>query len=192
MKVIKYFKRGIYEIWGEGKDYEQLQESITQYQKENFEEHQQKYGHTNWTFRVKVEGYGRKYSQEKQREIMLFFAFMGILENGKVFLKNPDYTFSIVEDVGENTSITVPPRRVFFLRDVAEGVRGLIDLFDVKKRPYIGTTSMDSALSLLVANMAKVLFSTSYLFYFFQLLFLLFFFYFIFNFSFFFNFIFII
>ena len=125
---------------------------------------------------------------------MLFFAFMGILENGKVFLKNPDYTFSIVEDVGENTSITVPPRRVFFLRDVAEGVRGLIDLFDVKKRPYIGTTSMDSALSLLVANMAKVLFSTSYLFYFFQLLFLLFFFYFIFNLSFFefYNFIFII
>ena len=87
---------------------------------------------------------------------MLKFKFIDLLSQGKVNLTDPEHIFWIIEDIGENAPKTQPPKRVMFTRQVALGSRSLIDRFDVKKRDYIGTTSMDAALSLIIANMAKV------------------------------------
>lgn len=38
---------------------------------------------------------------------------------------------------------------------IADGQRHLIDRFDLKKRVYIGNTSMEAEMSLLMANQAK-------------------------------------
>jgi len=108
-----------------------------------------------WSFKIQVHGFGRKFSADAQKEKMLNFSFMDLLQEGKVNLKNPDITFWIVEEHGETAQMGAPPKRVLFVREIALGNRGLIDIFNVKKREYIGTTSMDSALSLLVANQAK-------------------------------------
>ena len=46
------------------------------------------------------------------------------------------------------------PFRMFFGRDIASSSRHLIDKHNLKKRPYISTTSMDAELALITANLA--------------------------------------
>jgi tRNA (guanine10-N2)-methyltransferase len=46
------------------------------------------------------------------------------------------------------------PFRMFFGRNVASSSRHLIDKHDLKKRPYISTTSMDAGLALVTATLA--------------------------------------
>jgi len=46
------------------------------------------------------------------------------------------------------------PLRMFFGRNIASSSRQLIDKHDLKKRPYISTTSMDAELALVTANLA--------------------------------------
>lgn len=41
------------------------------------------------------------------------------------------------------------------LHQIADGQRHLVDLFDLKKRVFIGNTSMEAEMSLIMANMAK-------------------------------------
>jgi tRNA (guanine10-N2)-methyltransferase len=49
------------------------------------------------------------------------------------------------------------PIRIFFGRCVSEGVRnGLISKMSIKTRKFIGNTTMDATLSLLMANLAMV------------------------------------
>ncbi|KAK5946930.1 hypothetical protein PMZ80_001075 [Knufia obscura] len=47
------------------------------------------------------------------------------------------------------------PRRLFFGRFIGESRRDLIIKHDLKKRPYISTTSMDAELALVTASLAK-------------------------------------
>ena len=49
---------------------------------------------------------------------------------------------------------TVPRYR--FGRLIADGRRDLVNTYDLKKRNYIGTTSLDAELSLIMANLARV------------------------------------
>lgn len=49
---------------------------------------------------------------------------------------------------------TATRQHVYFGREVAEGNRELVAAFDLKKRPYLGPTSMDNELALVMANMA--------------------------------------
>jgi len=46
------------------------------------------------------------------------------------------------------------PKRLFFGRKIAPSIRHLTDKHDLKKRPYISTTSMDAELALVTANLA--------------------------------------
>lgn len=43
---------------------------------------------------------------------------------------------------------------MYFGREVTEGNREVVTTFDLKKRPYLGPTSMDNELALVMANMA--------------------------------------
>ena len=77
--------------------------------------------------------------------------------NGKVDLKNPQHEFHILEDYGVHHSATpLEPLRVFFGRLIGHGQRGLIHHYSLKTRHFIGNTSMDPQLSLIMANQAKV------------------------------------
>jgi len=64
-----------------------------------------------------------------------------------------------VEDTAnEDPNIVRTPvlRRVLFGRYLASSSRPAIETYDLKKRKYIGTTSMDAELSLITANIAQV------------------------------------
>ncbi len=78
--------------------------------------------------------------------------------NGKVDVKNPTHEFYILEDYGDHPN-TAPedPLRVFFGRLITRGQRHLIKHYAVKDRVFIGNTSMDAQLSLIMANQAQVM-----------------------------------
>jgi tRNA (guanine10-N2)-methyltransferase len=69
-------------------------------------------------------------------------------------MKNPDKVLCLIEDVGIRKG--AEPRRIYFGDSVGEGNRDLVYKYNLKKRPFLGTTTMDPELALLSANMGKV------------------------------------
>lgn len=67
-------------------------------------------------------------------------------------MKNAEHEFVIFEDFEQYAP---EPRMIYFVRFISMGGRNAIVRFDLKKRRYINTTSMDSELALLTANMAQ-------------------------------------
>ncbi|KAI8612507.1 hypothetical protein BC830DRAFT_558076 [Chytriomyces sp. MP71] len=86
------------------------------------------------------------------------FAFLGY--EGDIDLKNSHVVFSLYEDFHDfpNQGLPSPenPIRLVFGPFVASSNRGLIQKYDLKKRDYLGTTSMDAELSLIMANVGLV------------------------------------
>ncbi|KAI0222498.1 hypothetical protein L0F63_006926, partial [Massospora cicadina] len=72
----------------------------------------------------------------------------------------PQEIFAVIEDFGLDNNQTQPapaffePRQLFMGRYLEKGSREVIGTYDLKKRNYLGTTSMDAELSLVMANMA--------------------------------------
>lgn len=75
---------------------------------------------------------------------------------GKVNLKNHTHEFHLLEDYGHSPNTAPPnPLRIFFGRLIAHGQRHLIKQYSVKERTFIGNTSMDAQLSLIMANQGQ-------------------------------------
>ena len=71
--------------------------------------------------------------------------------HGPIKMKNPEQIFTIFEEY-EFSSSTL--KSVYLGRFVGESSRRILNNYTLKKRDYINTTSMDSELALLTANMA--------------------------------------
>ncbi|RMY21188.1 hypothetical protein D0865_16639 [Hortaea werneckii] len=71
---------------------------------------------------------------------------------GPVRMKNPDQHFTIFEDYELDAK---NPYHLYFGRLIGEGGRKAINLYNLKKRSYIATTSMDAELSLITANLTQ-------------------------------------
>jgi len=104
---------------------------------------------------VMIEGFGRKFSIDEKRDIYAKLQPINWMTRGSVSIEHPDNVFWVIEDVGKHSPKGTPARRIYFGREVAASARHLIGIFDVKRRDYIGTTSMDAELSLIMSNMAK-------------------------------------
>jgi tRNA (guanine10-N2)-methyltransferase len=103
----------------------------------------------------------------KQREIIDSFSYLGF--KGKIKMKNPEVEFGILEewleedlksspgsDVGVSSepAASITLRKIFLGRKIGGSRRQLKEKHDLKKRPYISTTSMDAELALITANLA--------------------------------------
>ncbi|XP_074920021.1 tRNA (guanine(10)-N(2))-methyltransferase TRMT11 isoform X5 [Chelonoidis abingdonii] len=76
---------------------------------------------------------------------------------GKVNLKNPEHIFWILEDYGmDPNNVPENPLDLYFGRWIADGQRELIESYSVKRRHFIGNTSMDACLSFIMANHGRV------------------------------------
>jgi tRNA (guanine10-N2)-methyltransferase len=88
---------------------------------------------------------------------------------GEIRMRNPEVEFAVLEewlplgveceeDVKSEEAVDPVAksslRRVFLVRRIGDSCRWLREKHDLKKRPYISTTSMDAELALLTANMA--------------------------------------
>eukprot|EP00026_Physarum_polycephalum_P008318 Phypoly_transcript_08400.p1 GENE.Phypoly_transcript_08400~~Phypoly_transcript_08400.p1 ORF type:complete len:501 (+),score=85.46 Phypoly_transcript_08400:219-1505(+) len=137
--------KDVYELWGEGETYAGLIESLKSLPDQEILE--------GLTWKMDFTAFGRGYVREEQLEKMHSLKGVPFLEKGKVKMKNPDKVLCLIEDVGIRKG--GEPRRVYFGDSVCEGNRDLIFKYNLKKRPFLGTTTMDPELSLISANMGK-------------------------------------
>ncbi|KAL2756467.1 hypothetical protein ACRALDRAFT_1070498 [Sodiomyces alcalophilus JCM 7366] len=89
--------------------------------------------------------------------LAIFNSFSYLPLKGAIILENPDETFTVFEDWPfrpPGTPVGPHPRRILLGRLLAHGARDLLHVYDLKKRGYISTTSMDSELALVTANLA--------------------------------------
>ena len=157
--------KGVYEVWGHtanGGGYDELVTSV-----ENFQgpQKQQILQDILCSWRINVSVFGKKLSmdeQQKRRE-----RFRHVLPfAGPVQMKNPDETFLALEELALDQDLhsDMKPKQILFLRELAGseknrgrgGGRDLIDQQTLKRRAYIGPTSMESEMALLMSNMALV------------------------------------
>ena len=131
----------------------------------------------NRSFKVTIHTLGSTYTREEQSDMRSQFSFLDF--PGAVKMKNPDDEYLFIREVeldekggavyprhsGEKREIIPendarPPLGCFFGRVLGVGRNwrgsGRLEKYSLKKRAYLGPTSMDSELSLIMTNLAQV------------------------------------
>lgn len=139
--------RGIYELWGVGNTEEELHEDVKRRSSCHFDKYK------NTSFKFDIIGYQGKKSNEDKIKMIERFQYLEF--EGKIKMKNPDETFTILEHYLEEVPI---PIKYFFGRQIQLSARsnGVVEKYDLKKRNYIGTTTFEAELSLVTCNLALV------------------------------------
>ncbi|XP_055914165.1 tRNA (guanine(10)-N2)-methyltransferase homolog [Eupeodes corollae] len=146
--------RCVLELWSHSTSLPQFHNNVRHYisQKEN---QTQQYFQSNCSFKINIETYNKHFSQKEKITKIETFDYLPL--EGRVDLKNPCVEWWNIEFYGLNPQdVPEEPDDLLFGRLVANGQRHLIKEFSLKKRKFIGNTSMDAQLSLLMANQAMV------------------------------------
>lgn len=145
--------KDIYELWGQGENYEELHADV----KKRTSHLWPKYNEDSFAF--EVDSFCGKRSQTVKKEIIKSFAYFGW--PGPINLKTPDQQWLVMEKYVSQHEVPVneqeknaEPQKIYLGRFLAKSDRAAILKYDLKKRNYISTTSMDAELSLVTANMA--------------------------------------
>jgi tRNA (guanine10-N2)-methyltransferase len=140
----------VYHLWGLGSTYPSLHESVHDVSSlwRTFK---------NASFRFKIHSFNHKRPQKEQVGIIEGFAYLGL--DGVIDMKKPDEEFTVLEEFNSphppKDGESKQPERIYFGRLIANSGRfDAIGKYDLKKRRYIDTTSMDAELALVTANMA--------------------------------------
>lgn len=92
-------------------------------------------------------------SRTKQEQVDVINSFGYLDLPGPVRMKNPDIAFTLVEHFDQLSS---QPKYIWFTSFVAESDRHQIDVYNLKKRPFIGTTSFDAEMAFVTCSIAKI------------------------------------
>ncbi|XP_073193338.1 tRNA (guanine(10)-N(2))-methyltransferase homolog isoform X3 [Lepidochelys kempii] len=143
--------KSIFELWGQGKSAEELFTSLKDYPMEKMVPYLQ----SNSTYKIHIHAFNKTLIQEEKIKRIDALEFLPF--EGKVNLKNPEHIFWILEDYGmDPNNIPEEPLDLYFGRWIADGQRELIESYSVKRRHFIGNTSMDACLSFIMANHGRV------------------------------------
>ncbi|PFH56681.1 hypothetical protein XA68_16139 [Ophiocordyceps unilateralis] len=140
--------QSIHELWGFGRDLDALHESV----KDRTRHCWTRYARPS--FKFVFESYQGARSDSRKLSIINSFDYLPF--EGPIRMSRPDQVFTIFETWPYNSPVLgiENPEMMYFGRFVACSSRDVILRFDLKKRGYISTTSMDSELSLVTANIA--------------------------------------
>ncbi|KAJ5632614.1 tRNA (guanine(10)-N2)-methyltransferase [Penicillium lividum] len=145
--------KDIYELWGHGTNYEEVHADVKQRTPHLWAQYE------NVQFGFDLDAYVGKRSQAKRVEIIKSFSYVGF--KGPLKLKNPENQWLIMERYfspsgvpGAEREKNPEPLHIYFGRYLDKSGRGIIVDYDLKKRNYISTTTMDAELSLVTANLA--------------------------------------
>ncbi|XP_067118788.1 tRNA (guanine(10)-N2)-methyltransferase homolog [Centruroides vittatus] len=113
------------------------------------------YSNSDQSFRIRIESFGKKLRKDEKLEKIEEFHYLPF--EGPIELTKPDHSFHLIEYYGlDPNNVPEKPTRIFFGRWICDGQRSMINKFNLKQRKFIGNTSMDPTLSLIMANMAKI------------------------------------
>jgi len=140
--------KAIYELWGSGSTYEEAHQNVRGHSSHLW--HLYKDG----SFKFNVDSFQGTRTMLQQKQLIESFSYLGF--EGPIKMKNPDHEFCIFEEwpVGAAAFGILQPQAVYLGRFIANGERDAVAKYDLKKRKYISTTSMDSELALITANIA--------------------------------------
>lgn len=103
------------------------------------------------TFRITVETYNKHFTQQGKIEKIESMGYLPA--KGDVKLKNMDVQWYYIEYYGlDPIDIPDEPINILFGKWITDGNRSMINDISLKTRKFIGNTSMDPQLSLLMAN----------------------------------------
>lgn len=138
--------QGIYELWGHASTYPALHESVRRLTSSRWSQYE------TASYKFTVEGYRGGMLAAEQRAVIDSFSYMAF--KGTPKMRDPDIAFRVFEYYDLDVKV---PKQLYFGRFIAESCRNEAKkTFDLKKRHYISTTSMDAELTLLTANIAHV------------------------------------
>ncbi|KAG9439783.1 hypothetical protein H6P81_019948 [Aristolochia fimbriata] len=143
--------KGIYQLWGQGGSYEELEEEIRSFP----DDQKLPYLTAESTFKIFVDTFGKVLSLQEQNERIHGLTYIPF--KGRVNLRNPDHKFWLMEidDYGSNNGLPpVVKKRIFFGREVGAADRKLLPTYQLKSRRYLGPTAMDAEMAFLMANQA--------------------------------------
>ncbi|XP_059837494.1 tRNA (guanine(10)-N2)-methyltransferase homolog isoform X1 [Hypanus sabinus] len=142
--------KSIFELWGQGRTHEELHNSLRNYPVDKMAPFLQQ----GSTYQIKVYAFNKTLSHNERIQKIDDLGFLPF--QGTVKLKEPEHVFWLLEDYGTDpNNAPEKPFHIYFGRWIADGRRELINLYSVKKRHFIGNTSMDACLSFIMANHAK-------------------------------------
>lgn len=147
----------IHELWGAGADLQKLKDSIISRTPHLWSKYEKP------SFKINIDNYRGNPAVHKRLETINSFSFLPL--KGPIALKTPDQTFTCFElwpSQSFELGITHPDR-MYFGRLIAGSSRDIIRKYDLKRRGWISTTSMDSELALVTANISLA--ATGKLFY---------------------------
>ncbi|CRG84866.1 NAD-dependent histone deacetylase SIR2 [Talaromyces islandicus] len=155
----------VYELWGRGASHAELLADIRSRTESRWKDYEYVSVH------MILDSFGRKRSQaEKLKLFQNFFEFCAL--KGRIDMNNAQEEFAILEDhvterevihmrksagaqqASESAQQGDTLKMAFFGRLICQSSREMVGKYDLKKRKYIATTSMDAELSLVTANMA--------------------------------------
>uniref|UniRef100_A0A1B0CAA0 tRNA (guanine(10)-N(2))-methyltransferase TRMT11 n=1 Tax=Lutzomyia longipalpis TaxID=7200 RepID=A0A1B0CAA0_LUTLO len=146
--------RCIMELWAHSKSIPALHSAVRKVVQDN-PQWQETIFSRNSSFRLNVETYNKHISQAEKVAKIETFNYIPV--TGEVNLKNPDVQFVYIEFYGLiPTEVPPEPHDVLFGRWIADGRRAVLKEISLKRRKFIGNTSMDPQLSLLMANQALI------------------------------------
>jgi tRNA (guanine10-N2)-methyltransferase len=138
------------ELWGEGDSLSKMHERVAQCPRSLTDPHLDK------SFKIRIEPFMRRLTSKQKIQRIEAFAYLPL--RGKVKLDQPDIELTCMEYYGlDHNRAPEEPLRVFFGRLIGEGQRDLMAKLSIKKRKFIGNTTMDPQLSLYMANLACVI-----------------------------------
>ena len=151
--------RALIEVWGAGDSQEELNATVKAFPDAN----KAPYIAENTTFKVCVEDFGKtEHGTEKNpwsHVVARIDALKPVLEfKGRARMKGPEHIFWSVESAHPNALKGVPsdiPPRMYFGRVVASGDRSPLSKYELRKRRYLGPTSMDVEMGLIMCNMIQ-------------------------------------
>ena len=135
--------KGIYELWGTGEDYDQLHADVVQRSSTKWAQYR------SCSFKFEFDTFAGSRTLAEQKKYIKCFNYFGF--QGSIKMRDAEQTFTIFE---EYVYSEVTPRRIYLARFVGGSQRHILNEYTLKKRDYINTTSMDSELALLTANLA--------------------------------------
>ncbi|KAL7628466.1 hypothetical protein AAE478_002669 [Parahypoxylon ruwenzoriense] len=138
----------IHEHWGTAESYNELHAIVKRDTTHLWSQY------TQSSFKINIDAYQGSRSSGQKLALINSFAYLPF--DGPILLLSPDQEFTIFEQWEFNSvPLNLPnPLEVHFGRLIGYGARELIKTYDLKKRGYISTTSMDSELALVTANIA--------------------------------------
>jgi tRNA (guanine10-N2)-methyltransferase len=146
--------RSVLKLWSHSNTLAIFQSQLKDYCKDNVQVIGYAFEPTT-SFKITVETFNRKISLAEKVQKIESLNFLPV--QGPVNLKTPDVEWMYIEFYGvDPNDVPELPYDYIFGQWICNGTRDTISELSLKKRKFIGNTSMDAQLSLLMANQGLV------------------------------------